>query len=478
MGGMPPIAHIVASMLLIVVGTTYAQATPQVTSFTITPEQISNNYAILLSWDIANGTGNRAYFSCPPGVAIYRADTNVSFPCNIRSAIDSNQTGTAGFKVINVSGTTKNVSVTLYPKDSSGADYDGGARNASFSVGTSPQPIIDFTAATTTIPGEIALTWKGVDITKSNMSFDCTHGVTIYSKNPLIVNALKCGEPAFPTDLAQSGTVIITTSNSIGSPVEVTARMLPAIETSSYDATHARTTTFSAPAKSAVIDPSVVTFKSAAAQVASGAPFTLSWTTMNAASSTLQFTCDDNLTFHSLAADGTTTKKLFCDRPAFVPGLPGNASTTIIIINLGAYAVNARIALFPASADGTFFGTKAKSIIVSVLPKTGALPVGQSPVNPVAQNLQIAGAPVGKRHTFTLPLKPGSQNEDVRQLQIFLAQNPLIYSEAKVTGFYGPATSRAVGRFQEKYGIAKKGDEGYGNVGPKTRAKLNSLTTP
>ena len=29
--------------------------------------------------------------------------------------------------------------------------------------------------------------------------------------------------------------------------------------------------------------------------------------------------------------------------------------------------------------------------------------------------------------------------------------------------------------FQEKYNIAKSGDPGYGYVGPKTRAKINSL---
>ena len=31
-------------------------------------------------------------------------------------------------------------------------------------------------------------------------------------------------------------------------------------------------------------------------------------------------------------------------------------------------------------------------------------------------------------------------------------------------------------RFQEKHGIAKLGDSGYGYVGPKTRAKLNELS--
>ncbi|TSC77836.1 MAG: hypothetical protein G01um101433_458, partial [Parcubacteria group bacterium Gr01-1014_33] len=36
-------------------------------------------------------------------------------------------------------------------------------------------------------------------------------------------------------------------------------------------------------------------------------------------------------------------------------------------------------------------------------------------------------------------------------------------------------TRAAVQKLQEKYGIAKEGDAGYGVVGPKTRAKINEL---
>ena len=51
-----------------------------------------------------------------------------------------------------------------------------------------------------------------------------------------------------------------------------------------------------------------------------------------------------------------------------------------------------------------------------------------------------------------------------------------MYPEGLVTGYYGNLTKLAVGRFQIKYGIVTStGDAGYGNVGPKTRAKINSL---
>ena len=86
-----------------------------------------------------------------------------------------------------------------------------------------------------------------------------------------------------------------------------------------------------------------------------------------------------------------------------------------------------------------------------------------------APSVQImAGAPLVKR------LAISSQNNDVRQLQEMLV-NDGVYPEGLITGYYGQLTKKAVQRFQEKYGIAKQGDPGYGDVGPNTRAKLNQI---
>jgi peptidoglycan hydrolase-like protein with peptidoglycan-binding domain len=63
----------------------------------------------------------------------------------------------------------------------------------------------------------------------------------------------------------------------------------------------------------------------------------------------------------------------------------------------------------------------------------------------------------------------------VRALQEFLAKDNTLYPEGIVSGYFGPATERAVKKFQEKHGLARPGDQGYGYVGPKTRQKLNSL---
>ncbi len=85
-------------------------------------------------------------------------------------------------------------------------------------------------------------------------------------------------------------------------------------------------------------------------------------------------------------------------------------------------------------------------------------------------------SPSGAGYKFTVGLAYGDSGEGVRQLQIFLkAQGPEIYPEGLITGYFGSLTQKAVQRFQEKYGIAKAGDPGYGYVGPMTRAKINAL---
>ena len=78
---------------------------------------------------------------------------------------------------------------------------------------------------------------------------------------------------------------------------------------------------------------------------------------------------------------------------------------------------------------------------------------------------------------FNSNLAPGLRGQAVKVLQEFLkAQGADIYPEGLVTSFYGNLTKIAVGRFQIKQGIVTSAnDAGYGQVGPKTRAKINSL---
>ena len=78
---------------------------------------------------------------------------------------------------------------------------------------------------------------------------------------------------------------------------------------------------------------------------------------------------------------------------------------------------------------------------------------------------------------LTRELDEGNQNDEVRKLQEKLKNlGTDIYPEGLVTGYYGPLTTRAVGRAQLKYGVVSRvGDSGYGRVGPRTRVVLNGV---
>ena len=67
-------------------------------------------------------------------------------------------------------------------------------------------------------------------------------------------------------------------------------------------------------------------------------------------------------------------------------------------------------------------------------------------------------------------LHEGSTGDQVKILQTILASDSSIFPEGNITGFFGKLTAQAVKRFQKKNSI-----EIVGNVGPKTRAKLNEF---
>lgn len=71
---------------------------------------------------------------------------------------------------------------------------------------------------------------------------------------------------------------------------------------------------------------------------------------------------------------------------------------------------------------------------------------------------------------LTAQLDYGQTSNNVTNLQIFLASNPNIYPQGRVTGYFGPLTKSAVMNFQNAYGIPQ-----VGRVGPATLAKINSL---
>ncbi len=79
-------------------------------------------------------------------------------------------------------------------------------------------------------------------------------------------------------------------------------------------------------------------------------------------------------------------------------------------------------------------------------------------------------ATVGIAHAaLTRQLEIGDSGADVSSLQTFLAQDPTIYPQGLVTGYFGTLTKAAVSNFQAKNGIAT-----VGRVGPVTLAAINA----
>lgn len=114
-------------------------------------------------------------------------------------------------------------------------------------------------------------------------------------------------------------------------------------------------------------------------------------------------------------------------------------------------------------------GPATRAKLAEVFAKTAPTPApAPAPVPTPAP----AAAPVA---AIARSLAIGSRGNDVSTIQSFLANDSALYPEGTVSGYFGPATQRAVKRFQEKHGIAKAGESGYGSIGPKTRAKLNEL---
>ena len=96
---------------------------------------------------------------------------------------------------------------------------------------------------------------------------------------------------------------------------------------------------------------------------------------------------------------------------------------------------------------------------------------GTSGVSPAAQGVNSSACPLIGR-----ALGLDASGDDVSRLQQFLARDPSVYPEAKVTGFYGSLTEAAVKRWQTKYNIVSSGSAattGYGVVGPRTAAAIS-----
>jgi hypothetical protein len=452
---------------------------PVITSLTASPSSISNEYSFAIAWNESSGTGIDLKITCPTGVTL--RTTGGTFPCGTRVA-ESGTSGEVALTATNVSGATQTLYVTAYPKDSGGVSNDGGAMNTSLTVSTAPQTVTDFSVSNSSpISGtQVTFTWKGVYTPGVNLMFDCQNGVSFYTADPAISpgTVLPCGTPAFSSSLPTTGSQIVFVKGSTFAESFSSVYIYPAITTGLYDSTHALKVSLTTRPAPAPATPTITSVNLSAINATAGKPLTITWNATGVSGVNLEFDCSGGISVFDAAS--SSTAPLPCNVAAFASALSANGTTTVNLSSTSPVPQYMNIVVIPKGNDGTYYKNYARTVAVTVYP-AGAITTSistqqlQTPASILPAPAQTA---VAAHAPFTTPLTRGSKGAAVTALQNFLSLNTTLYPEASVTGFYGPATERAVQRFQVKHGVAKLGDVGYGSVGPKTRAKMNTLTTP
>ena len=124
------------------------------------------------------------------------------------------------------------------------------------------------------------------------------------------------------------------------------------------------------------------------------------------------------------------------------------------------------------------FGPKTRAKVQEVF-ISSVSPASQS-APAVTEPSSVSMPPVSA--AFTRPLSPGASHADVKRLQQLLNSDPDtriaesgVGSIGNETMYFGSLTTKAIQKFQMKYGVAAPGEVGYGNFGPKTRAKVQEV---
>ncbi len=214
--------------------------------------------------------------------------------------------------------------------------------------------------------------------------------------------------------------------------------------------------------------PSAPTSLSATAASASG--INLSWTASPTATSYTVYRSSTNSGFTTSIATGVTSAS-YADS-----GLSASTQYYYEVAGVnssgeGPNSSSANATTNAAAIVSSGSGNGAISIPV-LSPVTSAGTVANMPSSaPVTQTAatssQVKISAAVSLPSFSRVLRVRSTGKDVAQLQALLG--------VKQTGYFGALTRAAVEAFQVKYGIAVRGNAGYGVFGPKTRAKIEDV---
>lgn len=449
--------------------------TPAITSF-VYPQSLYSGQAAGFSWTI-NGGGHVFEIFCSQGIKLRYATSDQTFPCDTKVSLSSAASESVSIIIANVSGSTKVVTAKLIPKDGYGTEFPDQSIEVPIYVSPTTQPITSYytnSTSTTISDRETTFTWSSYFLDGVNFKINCNPNVTATSSSNGN-NLVPCGVPAFTSDLPGSGTASFMFRNSSDSPESVDVTLLPAMSPGIYDGTHSPIIKLTV-ASDAQKTVSLNYFSASRQKIYSGDTVLLSWSYINASGANLRITCPNSSAYVTLTSTATTT--LPCDKyiGESIPGQTGTTSLTFF--NPETSDQSFTISVYPQLKNKTYDGSKLATVKITVQPLTS---LNQNS-NSQSAGSNSAGNQSSNKNTMTNAVKGyfsraldvGSRGDDVKALQAFLAKDKAIYPEGLMTGVFGPATKRAVGRFQIKYGLVKTTwDPAYGFVGAKTRAQLN-----
>jgi hypothetical protein len=442
-------------------------ANPSIQSFVSSNGVLLSGQLTSLVFSSSDTSGHSLVFTCSAGIKIKNQEGAV-FLCGTAYPLSS-ANGEFSFTVINTSGSQKNISASLYPKALSGEQYSEGVKQVSFSVLPVIDPITSFYAlATSTVSKKpTILYWTSPYLDAVNFKLTCAPG--IYATSSVSANQIPCDQISFSQNQLGSGQVTLYFSNTNAVSVPVTITVLPAISDGAYDAIYGKTIVLDV-APDLTPSPVVSAFTAVPSTVSSQGTSTLLWTVDYSSGANITFECKDNLS--AKLVTGTSIIPIQCGSFMFTYPVSSRASASVVLVNNSTDTLVGQFLILPELSSGGYDGTRVKSVSVSVLGKG----IGISPAIKQIQSTTtvLVNNTKSPRKKFTKALGIGSRGDDVSALQEYLFKNNF-YPEGNVSGYFGPTTSKAVGRFQEFFNIAKKGGVGYGVVGPVTRSKLNTL---
>lgn len=446
-----------------------------VDTFIAFPNSISSGAQVDFSWILSNAGGYSFIVSCSPGIQL----TGVS--CDTAQSSTAKTNDLIRVNIVNVSGGTKTVNARVIPKDAAGQDYISGAKDVTVTVATRLQPIISFvSSATSTVSGQsLTLSWSSIEVPGVNLQIECRNEITVTS--PSYAGFLPCGTAVFASALSPNSSLALNFKNTSIQAIPYKLTLLPAIIQGSYDGTHAANLSVSV-ASDILPDPNITSFTSSSS-IISGQALVVSWSIDKALGANIKISCVSGLTASSTE---NPTSSLPCDTYAFDTPLQTTGSLTLYFQNSIGTNADIKLTLVPLRQGGGYDGVRSKSLNITVRPPgtvslspPASLPPSSSPLPPSPLPPPIFSPPSSSpkiiKTIFTQSLYRGSRGPQVTILQEFFRKDSQLYPEGIVSGYFGPATERAVKRFQKKYSLASEGVPGYGYVGPKTKAKLNAF---